>query len=398
MKKAVMYGAGNIGRGFIGKVFSESGYNVCFLDVNPTIIQAFNEKKEYMVRIVANDEEYCEKVSNVYAVEAGSERAMEEIANCDIMAIAVGVNILPKIIDNLAKGIRNRINKKSGPLNILLAENQIHVDKMMRAWIYEKLDDKGQVWADENLGLVEVSIGRMVPPLTADERKNDPLLIAVEPYCELPVDSMGFKGEIPSLVGLVPFTPFDFYIKRKLFLHNMGHAVCAYLGSEKGYNYIAEAIEDNEIFAVVSGAMEHVVQALHKEYPQIPFEEIKANKEDLLFRFRNRALKDTIARVAAEPLRKLRSNDRLVGAALYCLSQGITPDNIVTGIISAYNYANPQDTNSKDIQQFLTEIDIREKIKRVSSLEADSSLGRLIIRKWKAVDKPCNLAKSATVE
>jgi mannitol-1-phosphate 5-dehydrogenase len=248
MKKAVMYGAGNIGRGFIGKVFSDSGYKVCFIDIDKKLIDAFNKDKEYYVKIVADDFERLEKVKNVYAVDANSDQAVQEIAECDIMATSVGVNALPYIVDNIAKGIRMRMSMGSKPLDIILAENLIDVDARMRQMIYEKLNPEEQKWAEQHLGLVEASIGRMVPPLTEEEREKSPLLIAVEPYSELPVDSLGFKGPIPDLVGLKPFTPFDFYIKRKLFLHNMGHAICAYLGWEKQYQYISEAIRDQVSF------------------------------------------------------------------------------------------------------------------------------------------------------
>ena len=379
MKKAVMYGAGNIGRGFIGKVFSESGYEVCFLDIDQIVVQALCNNKSYTVRTVSNEEKFDTIVRNVYGVDARSQQAIDEIATCDMMATSVGVNVLPRIAPNLALGIRQRIKNKGRSLNILLAENQIHVDQLMRDLIYQELDTNEQQWADENLGLVEVSIGRMIPPLTLAEKEKDPLLIAVEPYCALPADSLGFKGEIPELVGLIPFTPFDFYVKRKLFLHNMGHAICAYLGYQKGYTYVAEAIEDLQVCAVVSKAMEQVALALHKEYPQIPDAEIEANRKDLLLRFRNRALKDTIFRVAGDPKRKLRRDDRLIGAALYCLSQGIEPDCIVMGIVVAYIYQNPQDQSSVELQELIGKFGLAEALSMVSDIEKESVLGKMIL-------------------
>jgi mannitol-1-phosphate 5-dehydrogenase len=378
-----MYGAGNVGRGFIGKVFHDSGYEVCFLDIDPAVINALNDKKEYTVHIVANDIDRCDTVKNVYAVDANSEQAIRVIADCDIMATAVGVNVLPKIATVLARGISTRIREGKAPLNIILAENQIRADQMMRALIYRELEPCEQVWADESLGLVEASIGRMIPPLAPEVKMKDPVLIAVEPYCELPVDRLGFKGAIPALVGLVPFTPFDFYVKRKLYIHNMGHALCAYLGWKNGYSYIAQAIEDTWIINAVGEAMDHVAQALHNEYPQIPLEGIKANKEDLLLRFRNKALLDTVERVAADPARKLRNSDRLIGAALYCLTRGVSPENIVTGIAFAYNYINPKDASSVDIRRILTEFGIEGALKAVSNIDADSALGSMIIREWR---------------
>lgn len=374
MKKAVMYGAGNIGRGFIGKVFSDSGYKVCFIDIDKKLIDAFNKDKEYYVKIVADDFERLEKVKNVYAVDANSDQAVQEIAECDIMATSVGVNALPYIVDNIAKGIRMRMSMGSRPLDIILAENLIDVDARMRQMIYEKLNPEEQKWADQHLGLVEASIGRMVPPLTEEEREKSPLLIAVEPYSELPVDSLGFKGPIPDLVGLKPFTPFDFYIKRKLFLHNMGHAICAYLGWEKQYQYISEAIRDQVIYKKTKSAMELIVQALAKEYPQIPVKEIEANKDDLLYRFHNRALKDTIERVAKDPIRKLQPNDRLVGAARYCLDSGIRPDEIVEGIAAALKYDNPNDPAAVKIQDDISKFGMDYVLENVLKLDRGSEL------------------------
>ena len=134
------------------------------------------------------------------------------------MSTSVGVIALRYILYNIANGIRMRMSMGSKPLDIILAENLIDVDARMRQMIYEKLNPEEQKWAEQHLGFVEASIGRMGPPVTEEEREKSPLLIAVEPYAELPGDSLGCKGPIPDLVGLKPFTPFDFYIKRKLFL------------------------------------------------------------------------------------------------------------------------------------------------------------------------------------
>ena len=47
MKQAVMYGAGNIGRGFIGQLFFESGYETTFIDVNMQIIDRLNKDHDF---------------------------------------------------------------------------------------------------------------------------------------------------------------------------------------------------------------------------------------------------------------------------------------------------------------------------------------------------------------
>ena len=162
MKTAIMYGAGNIGRGFIGKVFADSGYEVCFLDIMQEIIDEMNARGEYTVRIVSNDGEKDTTVKPVRAVNSLTDQAIDEIVNCEIMATAVGVNVLPRIAPVIAKGMVARMERTGRPLDVILCENQLGADELMRGWIYEKLTEDQKKWADDNLGLVERSEERRV--------------------------------------------------------------------------------------------------------------------------------------------------------------------------------------------------------------------------------------------
>lgn len=384
MKKAIMYGAGNIGRGFIGKVFSDSGYEVCFLDIMQDVIDEMNRRGEYTVRIVSNEGETDTTVRPVRAVNSTTEQAVQEIADCDIMATAVGVNILPRVAPAIARGVIARMEQSGRPLNIILCENQLEVDVLMRGWLYACFNDEQKKWADENLGLVEPSIGRMVPPLTPEMRAKDKLLICVEPYCELPVDRDAFKGEIPDLVGLVPYSPFEFYIKRKLFLHNGGHALCAYLGNLKGCEYIWQAIADPEIREAARASMLASAHALIARFGEGVRENVESNVDDLLRRFQNRALKDTVARVGADPVRKLRRNDRVVGAALFCLEQGVDPSPIITGIVAALKFDRADDPTAPEIQKALREQGVEYVMQRYMSLQPDEPLYGMILKAWQA--------------
>lgn len=378
MKTAIMYGAGNIGRGFIGKVFADSGYEVCFLDIMQEIIDEMNARGAYHVRIVSNAGEEDTVVRPVRAVNSLTDQAIDEIVNCDIMATAVGVNVLPKIAPVIAKGVAARMERNGRPLDIILCENQLGADELMRGWINEKLTDDQRAWADKNLGLVEASIGRMVPPLTPEMRAQDRLLICVEPYSELPVDRDAFRGEIPDLKGLIPYSPFEFYIKRKLFLHNGGHALCAYLGYEKGYEYIWQAIADPEIYEAAKASMMASAAALVAKFGEGVRENVESNVTDLLFRFQNKALKDTVARVGADPVRKLRRNDRIVGAALFAIEQGVDPAPIVKGIAAALKFDRAEDATAPEIQRALREQGIDFVMRQYMGLSPDEPLYGMI--------------------
>lgn len=374
MKKAIMYGAGNIGRGFIGKVFADSGYEVCFLDIMQEIIDEMNARGQYTVRIVSNEETIDTTVKPVRAVNSTTAQAIDEIVSCDIMATAVGVNVLPRIAPTIAQGVVARMESTGKPLDIILCENQLEADVLMRGWIYEHLNDAQKAWADRNLGLIEASIGRMVPPLTPEMRAQDKLLICVEPYHDLPVDKAAFKGEIPELVGLIPYTPFDFYIKRKLFLHNGGHAACAYLGYLKGYEYIWQAIQDPEIYDAAKAFMSASAQALIAKFGEGVRENVEGNVVDLLQRFQNLALNDTVARVGADPVRKLRRNDRIIGAALFCLENGVDPSPIVNAVCAALKFDRTEDATAPEVQKALKEQGIDYVLEHYMGLRADEAL------------------------
>ena len=369
--KAIMYGGGNIGRGFIGALFSESGYEVAFVDVVDEVIEALNKAHTYPIRIIKNDSYEDRDVKNVSAVDGKDANAVAEaIASADIMATAVGVNVLKYIIPNIVAGLRLRKERNMPPFNIIICENLNDANKIIEGMIKEQLSEEETEWFDANIGLVEAAIGRTVPVQTEEMKDGNPLRVCVESYGYLPVDKEAFKGEIPEIKNMVPFAPFDFFIKRKLFLHNMGHALTAYLGDLLGIEYLYEAISCDEIYIIVKGAMEESARALSKKYG-VPLEDLLLHRTDLLERFTNEALRDTCNRVGREPARKLSPSDRLIGSATLALEMGIVPAYISIGAAAGlFRYMKEE----KDLT-----VTARDVLEQVSKLDCDGELGQLIL-------------------
>ena len=113
MKKAIQFGAGNIGRGFIGGLLSKAGYHVVFADVNQKIIDKINEDKKYTIFV--KDVESSEIViTDISGVNSTKPELIDEVKEAEIITTAVGVRILPIIAPSIAEGIKAR--KENGSI------------------------------------------------------------------------------------------------------------------------------------------------------------------------------------------------------------------------------------------------------------------------------------------
>lgn len=366
MKKFIMYGAGNIGRGFIGQTFSDAGYKVGFIDINMEVIDAFNEKGEYPVNIVTSDANQEKIVKNVYGIDGKDiEKVSDEIASCDMMATAIGVNVLKFIAKPIAKGIEKRSKNGGEPLNIIICENLIGADEYFKGLIINEIPELKE-YVEEKVGFIEASVGRMVPVMTEEKKAGNPLRVYVEPYNILPVDKAAFKGEIPKDVeNLYPFTPFNLFIQRKLFMHNMSHALCAYLGYLRGYEYIYQAVNDFDIRYCVFRALVRSALAIAKENG-VEIDGLIGHAENLLYRFTNTALADTVERVGKDTKRKLGANDRLIGALKLCEKHNIDATYICIGIAAGLLFAPQADASAIEVKEYAEEKGVKATLEKYS--------------------------------
>lgn len=388
MKKAIIYGAGNIGRGFIGQLFALSGYEICFVDVNEAVVARLNQDRQYNIYITNGEDYKAQGVSGIYAVSGKDSSAIaEEISNADIMATAVGVNALQFIAEPIARGIRSRFEKGvSNPLNVIVCENMIGADKYLAGLIKEHLNTAEKRYFDTHVGTVEPSIGRMVPATPRHIAENEPLAVCVEPYCQLPVDKDAFKGDIPEIYNMLPFSPFDFHICRKLYMHNMSHTLTAYLGNLKGYEYIWQANGDGSIRSIALAALEEISSAMSAEF-SVPYSALEEFSLDLISRYDNKLLGDTVERVGKDSKRKLSSSDRFVGAIRLCIKHGITPVHIIRGMTAGFLFCPDGDTASLEVKAYTDAHGIFAAIKKFCSISANEPLAQLIADEYVKISR-----------
>jgi len=380
---AVQFGAGSIGRGFLGQLLHESAYEIVFVEMRDDIVARLNSIHSYRLRIAEKHSREL-VIKNVRAINARSaETVAKEIEKADVMATAVGARNLRSVASLVVEGMSARANRRiEEPINLIICENLPQSSKVFRDYLREQVAAKHQEYLASHLGLVESVVSRMVPLIPPEMQEEDPTFVMAEEYSRLPVDRKGFKGRIPRIRGMVPCSNLFAHEEQKLFIHNTGHAICAYLGYFRGYRYIWEAIEDRGIYKVVKGALEETGKALIKKHG-FKLEDQQTYMKDILQRLANRALSDTVVRVGRDPIRKLGSPERLVGAAKLVCQYGIVPGNVSHGIAAALLFDEQADKEARELTQIRKEQGIDAILREICQIDPKGSLATLIKKNLK---------------
>lgn len=344
MKKAIQFGAGNIGRGFIGALLSNAGYHVVFADINEQMINELNEKKSYQIHIL-DLEKSVETITNVSGCLSNGTDIIDEIASADIITTAVGPNVLKFIAPTIAQGIEARRNAGGGSLNIIACENMVGATSHLQEQVLTHLSEEGKAYAEEHVGFANCSVDRIVPPFQGDSILD----VGVEAFHEWIVEEPKLKGGTPDIDGMKLTDNLVAYVQRKLFTLNTGHAITAYIGFLKGLETIDQSIQDESVRAIVRPAMEESGAALVQKHGFDADEHTKYI-DKIETRFKNPYIRDEVIRVGREPLRKLGQADRLVGPVKMATEFDLGRDHLLKGIAAAFHYDNTADPQSAELQ------------------------------------------------
>ena len=339
-KKLVIFGAGKIGRSFIGQLFSRGGYEVVFIDNYRPVIDELNRQRNYRL-IIKSEKEEVILINNVRGVYSLQEQDVTgEIASAGILAVSVGQAGLPGIMPMISRGLMMRFAlDKTARLDIIIAENLRNAAEYFKVALKKFLPPEYPM--EKMVGLVETSIGKMVPIMLKKDIEEDILQIFAEPYNTLILDKKAFKNPIPVIDGLAPKENMKAWVDRKLFIHNLGHATAAYLGyiHNPGFIFLYEALANADIYRDVRYTMLQAADILLKKYPdEFTIKSLTDHIDDLLFRFQNKALGDTIFRVGCDLKRKLAPEDRLSGAIRLAVELELPYDRILYSLVCGFHF------------------------------------------------------------
>ncbi|CAM3260309.1 mannitol-1-phosphate 5-dehydrogenase [Paenibacillus lupini] len=378
--KALHFGAGNIGRGFIGLLLSQSGYEVIFSDVNQALVAELQKRGAYTVTLANADKDQLQ-VKGVTAIDGTRiDEVAAAVAEADLVTTAVGVNILKHIAAGIARGIEKRLESGKGPLHIIACENAIGGSTQLKEHVYGHLDAETQAKASEWIAFPDAAVDRIVPI----QHHEDLLAVTVEPFYEWVVDeSAMFEGYKP-VEGIHYVSNLMPYIERKLFTVNTGHCAAAYLGSLQGYETIQQAMADEVITDVVKATLKETGAVLVAQYG---FDQTEHDQyiEKIIGRFRNDQLTDEVTRVGRSPIRKLSPNDRLVRPALQAHEKGMRPIYLAKVMAAALCFHNADDPEAVELQQSIKEKGVGKTVSDYTSIPEGHPVYELIMKSYDAL-------------
>jgi mannitol-1-phosphate 5-dehydrogenase len=361
---AVHFGAGNIGRGFVGLILHRAGYQVVFVDVVDPVIDALKSTPSYLVKEVGLDSAE-ELVDNYRAINSRSDEpaVIAEIASADIVTTAVGPTVLKYVAPVIAAGLRKRPDG-AAPLVVMACENAINATDVLLGHIRSFVSDAEWPAVAAKAVFANTAVDRIVPA----QSPQDGLDVTVETYFEWAIERPPFAGNEPSIPDATWVDDLAPYIERKLFTVNTGHAATAYHGFARGIKKLSDALADDVVRAAVEGVLAETKQLLVAKH-EFTAEAQQAYVDKILQRFANPYLPDTVDRVGRQPLRKLSRSERLIGPAAELAERGIRPQHLLATVEAAMSFDVRDDPESVELQHLLKTLTAAEATERITGLK-----------------------------
>lgn len=385
MDKALHFGAGKIGRGFIGALLHNTGYHVVFADVSDALVNQINHDKQYSLFLLNHD--YEERViDNVSALSSITQReeVLETIAEAAIVTTSVMFTNLPKIAPTVAEGLKRRVGTGREKIPVLACENAI----MGTSAFKQQIIDTGIITAeelDQVATFPNVAVDRMVFDSTHGSSKTG---VDASDAFELAVERLKLPDPNKEPIKDAEYVDdLEKFLQRKIYMINCGHAAASYLGHLKGYTIVQDAFHDPEIFDQVRETVLESAAALEKKYGFTHESLVKYMNEMILERYTTPGISDPLARVAREPIRKISSNDRFMGPATQCEEYGLENRCLLRTVACAMKYVNPEDDQAVELQKYIAEQGVEAAITKYTGLQPDSRMLRVIAEEYNKLGK-----------
>ena len=252
--KAIILGAGRIGRGFVTELMTLNNIQVTFFDAMPAMVESLNREKEYTIHVLGNPDLDLRKTDVVAYETSDTDKLSQCWQEADFVFTACGGKNLKSVGATLASAFKKMA--AAGKLhvsNIVTCENWIDPAKDLKEGILENLSAQEAEEFEKYTGVSEAVILCTGTGAPDPSKVTNPMDTWVQNLRYLPIDRDRIKGEIPKL-EYVEFVPaFGDLLKQKIYTNNTSVATVAYLGRLVGKTYVAESANDPQIEPIVDG-------------------------------------------------------------------------------------------------------------------------------------------------
>ncbi len=377
MKRAVMIGAGNIGRGFIGALLEQSGYHVLFADINMEMVNALNARGEYTVHLLAKEIEQLQ-ITNIAAKSSTDPSLAEDIREAEVLTTAVGVATLPHIAPVIAQGIALRADEKNAKsLHIIACENAIRGTSQLKELVKQHLSSEQIAHMEEHVGFLDCEVDCIVPPQDNAELTD----VSVEKDYEWVVEKRELKDAL-AIEGMSLVDVIEPYLERKLYTLNGAFVSSSHLGWLYGLKISNDAAAHPEIVGTTKTFIAEVQALLLADHLTFTEEEIVAYGELSYERMVNPYVIDSVFRHGRDPLRKLAVDERLIAPLIKMRDHKLPYQAHATAVAAALLYDYPGDEQALALQERIASEGVEEVLLAVTTIDPTSEEGVLILAEY----------------
>lgn len=385
MKKALVFGAGKIGQGFIGELLHDDGYEIIFADVSDEVIEEINKNNCYSLFLTNHN--YEEKViNNVSALSLlkNQEEIIESITQVDIIATSVMKTNLVSVAPILVRGLKRRLYEGLSRVLVMACENAIMgtdtlVSLMVDTGIVT-MDQLKEIGAYPNTGVDRFVFGGVY---------NGKKGTAISDSHELAIERQKLDDpDSKPIAGAEYVDNLEAVLKRKIYLVNCWLAITSYIGHIHGYTMVDEALRDAAIQEKVKKAVLESAAGLEKKFGFSKDEMTHYINEMIIKRYddyNQEGINDPIARVARQPIRKLSPDDRIMGPVYIASEYGLSTEHLLYGAAYAFKYDNPEDEEAVKLQEYIQKDGIENTIERITGLQKGSAMFNLVLDYYNAI-------------
>lgn len=372
MKKAVIIGAGETGRGLAGLLLHRAEYSILFADTDTELTDELSMRGQYTV--FTPESGGYETVTCIDAIPASSPRLEYALAEAELVCTNVGLSSLNAAARPIAAGLARRAAAaENSCINIIACENGVGAGSVLKRHVYARLGSDERSYCDSHAGFVNCMFDRIITP-AANGKKSD---VSAGDSFEWVAERCGFAGSEPKIPGLTVAGDIDSRLERKLFMLSGTAAAIGAMGCLSGCETLREALCQPEIFDMADGMMRQCGQMLCMRHGFSP-EETEKYRNTLMQRFLSPLVTEKCERAAREPQRKLSPNDRIIMPMRFALSYGINPASYYTAAAAMMLCDSPSDPQAAELRALISALGFRRALEELTCIAPTSRIAAYI--------------------